>query len=968
MKTFNKHKRRTIVSAIAALCAVTMFCVTTAWAQYEPVNVVDENDDPVTMVGTTLGVTDVWHAPTGTETIILLDSDNEFTVGVRTNRFAVIGTNDETYDNSATPFGNLFITNEYDVNAVGGAGVADQLNGFRYQNNTGLNFEGILSGNSITVFNKVGDAFGAAFLDSTVFYGIDDPRNNAANIEGLINISTITVESTAGGEYGATGLVGGILMDNAGAYIDFIKADSASYATGVELAAIEDAGTLNVSTIEATSGGVYGALGIWIQDEMAGTISSDSITAKSGNDAEEVRGLRISGDYSGYTEIGKITAEGSLWAVGASINGMNPDGIITIDEINATTASTSKLAVAPGVFEGAGADGFVAFGLVDAGTSINLGEVGGITVEASRYATGAQFVAGFDGDLVVGDIKATATNVANEDDGATEANAILISNDSYGTITTTGKLTATADQSDNGRAYGVRIEGTGSDVSLFLQDDITATGTQYAYGIVVDGDASILLESDIAITATGVTNPLGDSAAILTTGDLNIANLGGNLTIEGGIVAGNDLSVYGDGATFNVDSLYVVNDVYLTAEGDGLTMSLNMPNVYIGGTNGEINGNVTIIANGEMTTYGDIATFDGGISDQAKLVNKAIFTGYGIDYLSNTIYSRKLQNANLNSEFLAAGMIHNRYTGYLMVRDKFISGNARYGNGILGQAPCDEVGCDPCGPCGSFAGSGARTAWVNYVGRGDTYADWNLGSDGVQVGSDLYRTKRNQVGVIFGYEGGWANRTDARIDSKDTYGGFYAAHVLRNGADVRFLYNYGQQKFDMDRYNGIDLYRSDFKGRTQEINLELGKRLHDGAWSFRPFVAADFYLNRLNGTKESSTTGLMPLTYDRLNTTQAFLRFGFDTRYQTKRFTLNSGLSYAYDLKDDAYATGVHSGPYYATLRGAKVGRELLMFNVNGDYLLGKYFSVFGGYDAQVVVDRHGGYQHIGYVGGAFKW
>jgi len=85
-------------------------------------------------------------------------------------------------------------------------------------------------------------------------------------------------------------------------------------------------------------------------------------------------------------------------------------------------------------------------------------------------------------------------------------------------------------------------------------------------------------------------------------------------------------------------------------------------------------------------------------------------------------------------------------------------------------------------------------------------------------------------------------------------------------------------------------------------------------------------------------------------------------------------MSYAYDVNNPKYQTGVAladmnlRGDHFSTLRGAKWGRELLSMNVGGEYQLGQCFSVFGGYEGQAVLDRSGGFQSVGFVGGAVKW
>jgi len=594
-----------------------------------------------------------------------------------------------------------------------------------------------------------------------------------------------------------------------------------------------------------------------------------------------------------------------------------------------------------------------------------------------------------------------------------------------GSLVLNGGITAI---SGTGSAIGINVEGD-AHITLGKNVEIEAATA----GIRTDGDlwldtakfnlttGSIDVAEGFYITGSGGSATLdtidaGDFWAGVGNSDDFLYDLGNALTLtvntlnaaddvrlsayENGVLTANFGAVTVSDGDFTmsaqeggkviaqIDRLNVDGYFYLWTEdtGSNIDIALNMQQISVGNQGlSEIDGNVAIYAYGETTSYGDIIEFGDGVRGDVKLINKAIFTGYKFD--GDKIVSYGLDKVNMHSEFLAAGMIHNRYTGYNMVRDKFISGGARYGSGFLGQSycnpcdavacnPCDEIVCNPCDPCGTSCGlsmSIARTAWGNYVGRADSYADWDLGSDGVQVGSDVFRTRNTQLGAIFGYERGWGKRnntfTNGKINSDDTYVGLYAARVLRGGADVRFLYNHGWQKFDMTRDYFGDIYGSCFKGHTQEINMELGKRFHSGAWSFRPFGAVDFYLTHLNGVTELAVNGgAMPLTYGKLDMTQTFARAGFDLNFKRNRFGLNTGMFYAYELNSPKFETGVSSGRYSGTLRGSTMGREVVSFNVGGDYQLGPALSVFGGYDAQVVVDRSGGYQHIGYVGGAWRW
>ena len=154
--------------------------------------------------------------------------------------------------------------------------------------------------------------------------------------------------------------------------------------------------------------------------------------------------------------------------------------------------------------------------------------------------------------------------------------------------------------------------------------------------------------------------------------------------------------------------------------------------------------------------------------------------------------------------------------------------------------------------------------------------------------------------------------------------------------------------------------------------LELGKRLYRGFWSVRPVAGMDFYLNHLDSATETGAGTDTAVAYDKLDMTQVFLRAGLDLRFQRKRLTLNSGLSYSYDVRDPAFRTGVHAANNPALtswLQGTELGRSIVSVNVGGSDELSKSMAVFGGFDGQAVTDRAGdNFQSVGYVGGSWKW
>jgi hypothetical protein len=277
---------------------------------------------------------------------------------------------------------------------------------------------------------------------------------------------------------------------------------------------------------------------------------------------------------------------------------------------------------------------------------------------------------------------------------------------------------------------------------------------------------------------------------------------------------------------------------------------------------------------------------------------------------------------------------------------------------------------------------GEARAWVNYVGRFDTYwspyydKNWNLRTDGIQAGTDLWRTRNQQLGILFGYETGKTVNGDDRVKVDDPYFGVYAARVLYDGTDIRGVFAYGWQKYHMKRSDGYYRYGTLFQGRTAETHLELGRRLASGPWSLRPVLGVDVFTNDLNAVAERSTD----IYYGKTNLTQVFLRAGSDLRFRRGIFTFNGGAYYSYDLDTNAserlsasvwerYMVDDKTVRDRVSCVGSKLGRSLLTFNAGGECQISYWFSVIGGYQGEYAFDRsHSAVQHTGYLGGAWQW
>jgi hypothetical protein len=285
----------------------------------------------------------------------------------------------------------------------------------------------------------------------------------------------------------------------------------------------------------------------------------------------------------------------------------------------------------------------------------------------------------------------------------------------------------------------------------------------------------------------------------------------------------------------------------------------------------------------------------------------------------------------------------------------------------------------PCDPAAIYSIGGGAQAWVNYIGRGDSYGsafhdqNWRLTMNGIQAGVDLCRSQHRQLGILVGYEIGRMSNAKDRVHGDDLYAGAYAARVLRCGTDIRGSLAYGWQSYDMNRFAHDHLYTSSFKGRTTEGHLELGKCTSGGPLGLRPVAAVDvLFTNLTNAAEANSTGGLEAVEYGKINLTQIFLRTGIDLRFRKDSFTLDGGIYYSYDINNARPKTSVMSVTdhnYMATLVGAKLGRSLATFNLGGACQITERFSTIGGYQGEYVIDRsRSAIQSTYYLGGAWQW
>ena len=833
----------------------------------------------------------------------------------------------------------------------------------------------------------------------------------AINTGSSLTIAGIVVESaaSAGGLLSANNdssefyaLEGSVTIDSGGINV---KGFGDSYGIKAStIANLELKGDVSVTSINGGSAGIHN-----ISNFTGSVLGNKNITAKGDN-------LAVGFGVGGAIQSGANIQLGDLVAAGKDYNGTNnaaagmavgfvADGIeagtININ-INSITAqgiadavgiSVSSTVPAPAAFSGgtitvtdtirATSTNGTAFGWFSGAVS-NTATLDLQDIDVSSNgdaATGIYVVGDFTGTLKTGTIDVTATAANGATVSGININGAFnpANGGSIGEIDVRGTTT--------GNVYGIAVTGAGS--TFTISNDISATnnGTGHVQGIhllATTGTTAINVAGSLEITATGG----GEQSGGIVAGSSLTLNMQGNHTLTtNSVKVGSDLSVTGTGTANlgTVDSeAFNVKDISRAV--------IHSDSTTTGGTV-ESNAILEIADDFRGPTNIKLDT-----AHEKNLVG-GIFTD--VVLIDGVIHGKQAKSAKLSDGFLAAFGIHNRYAAWNGVRDQMISGNGRgnayanqrYGRGYYGQSPCGcnacspsydfdpcaPVACNPCDPRATYSQhgySGGNTAWVNYIGRNDAFDSsyhqsiWKLSMEGVQAGTDLYRTRSEQFGVLFGYESGNMRNVADRIKADDTYVGLYAAKVFRGGADIRGVYAYGWQDYKMNRLHNTVLYKSSFKGNTSEAHLELGKRLSPGPLSFRPVIAVDVMHNNIKGAVE--TGGASAVRYDKTDLTQVFLRAGSDVRYRMDFFTFNGGVYYSYDLNGAVPSTRVElasDGDTWALLSGPKFGRSLLTFNVGGTCQVSHNFSIIGGYQGEYVFDRTDSkMQSTGYVGGAWVW
>ncbi|MGL4943057.1 MAG: autotransporter domain-containing protein [Thermoguttaceae bacterium] len=283
---------------------------------------------------------------------------------------------------------------------------------------------------------------------------------------------------------------------------------------------------------------------------------------------------------------------------------------------------------------------------------------------------------------------------------------------------------------------------------------------------------------------------------------------------------------------------------------------------------------------------------------------------------------------------------------------------------VMGQSGC-KLGASLWG---NFVGRSTEIEAKHYLsGAGATFEKAKVSSSGLQVGADLFATRRSQLGVVIGAEK--ANYRLGRFDevkSDDYYFGLYGARRYASGIDVRGVLGFGYQKYAMQRLQQLGLavdrgvYNARFSGQTFETTLEIGRRFsqRSSQLSFRPVLGLDVYNNAIGGATEFSGTANEGLTYNGMSLTQTFIRAGSDVQWLGDWLNLSGGMYYLYDMSPngDTLRGWASRGGASNVVLGSDLGRSVLRFQFGTNYFLNhaKTVSLFADYSGDYFADRAG--------------
>ena len=261
-----------------------------------------------------------------------------------------------------------------------------------------------------------------------------------------------------------------------------------------------------------------------------------------------------------------------------------------------------------------------------------------------------------------------------------------------------------------------------------------------------------------------------------------------------------------------------------------------------------------------------------------------------------------------------------------------------------------------------------RTAWMNFVGRGDQYASeyfnekYLFQAYGVQVGISLVSNCRNSFGIMYGREEGKLNNSSDEVRGEDNYLGFYYGHAFASDLDFRSYIGGGWQKNRLERRSNGNLYHANYGGGTFNIDAEFGRRfVTDREWMLRPFLGMDLAVTKIGNATETCEAN--PLaneyrSYKSSSFTQFLTRAGFELGKGWRRLDFNTGAQLAWNWADTRPSTTIYYPVTGGSVlgSGANMGRFDLIMNVGVNWYITeqRHTMFFLNYIGDIYLDRQG--------------
>lgn len=262
-----------------------------------------------------------------------------------------------------------------------------------------------------------------------------------------------------------------------------------------------------------------------------------------------------------------------------------------------------------------------------------------------------------------------------------------------------------------------------------------------------------------------------------------------------------------------------------------------------------------------------------------------------------------------------------------------------------------------------------RTAWMNFVGRGDQFDSsfdeykqhpYSMQSYGFQTGFSIVSNCNTSFGMLFGREEGQLSNKFDKLEDKDYYLGFYLGQKIQYDYEIKSYVGGGWQKHRQVRTGNNIRYGADFNGNTFNVSAELARRFERANdWTVRRFVGIDIEVIRVGSSSERVLDGAFSnenRNYRRSDMNFCTTRAGFDISKRMRRMDFYVGSQVGWNWGDDkpsvvvnypatngsVVSHGLHYGRFNA---GANLGLNVYLnarrtaafyIDYNGDVFIGR--------------------------------